>query len=85
MVQLLATLVAREARETMCVTVSERNLHFFVKHILTELIDKVPDEASAIFLGCQPSLRVNRVENKEDCIHWDLIKIPISENRFKCL
>lgn len=68
----------------MCVTVLERNMHFFVKHILTQLVDKVPDEASAIFMGCQPSLKVNLVENKEDGIYLGLNKIPISENRFKC-
>lgn len=63
----------------MCVTVLERNIHFFVKHILTQLVDKVPDEALAIFMGCQPSLKVNLVENKEDGIYLGLIKIPISE------
>lgn len=82
--KLVASLVACEARETMCVTALERNMHFFVKHILTQLVDKVPDEAWAIFMGCQPSLKVNLVVNKEDGIYLGLIKIPISENRFKC-
>lgn len=68
----------------MHVTIWERNLYFFGKHILIQLPDKVPDEALAIFMGCQPTLKVNLVENKKNCIYLGLIKIPILENKFKC-
>lgn len=81
----LASLLACEDKEIMYVAVWERSLYFFIKHILTQFRDKEPEEALAILLGCQTSLKINLVENKENCIYLGLSKILISENKFKCL
>jgi hypothetical protein len=47
----LVSLVACEVREIIWIIFRERNLYFFVEHILFQLRDRVPIEASAIFMG----------------------------------